>query len=273
MMRALRGAVAAISLVVLLAPLPGAAQSRQETLADIRAQVTQLGDEMAALKAELMSTGAVSRPGGATILERLEAIELELMRLTGRTEDLELRVNRVVADGTNRLGDLEFRIVELEGGDVSAIGSSAPLGGDKPAAPAPAVPAPQAKPAASDQATLDRAREVLGQGDFRTAEDLLASFAQSFPDSELSGEALFLRGEALEGLGDQKAAAHSYLEGFSSYPAGPQAAQSLFRLGRALGRLGQVSEACITLAEVGLRYPGDPAEDQAYAERQALQCP
>ena len=262
-----------LALVLSLAPLAAAAQDRAETLADIRAQLLQLGSDIASLRDELVSTGAVARSGGADMLQRMETLELELMRLTGRTEDLELRVNRIVADGTNRLGDLEFRIVELEGGDVSALSSPALLGGGAAgsAAAAPAAPAPQT--AVGEQAEFDRAREVLGQGDFRTAEGLLAAHAAAWPSGPLTGEVLFLRGEALEGLGDVATAARSYLESFSGYPDGPRAPDALFRLGRALGQLGQVHEACLTLSEVGLRYPGQPAVAEAEAARTALACP
>lgn len=262
----LRALVLVLALVA--APLAAPAQTRGETLADIRAQLGQLGAELAGLRDELVTTGAVARVGGADMLQRMEALELELMRLTGRTEELELRVNRVVADGTNRLGDLEFRVVELEGGDVSALSNPAPIGGT---GAAPAQPAPET--AVGEQADFDRAREVLGQGDFRSAENLLAAHAAAWPNGPLTGEVLFLRGEALEGLGDFAMAARSYLDSFSGYPDGPRGAQALFRLGRALGRLGQAQEACITLGQVGVRYPGNPAVAEAEAERLALACP
>ena len=57
-------------------------------------------------------------------------MESELQRLTSKTEELENRVNRIVADGTRRIGDLEFRLVELEGGDVGALGQTSTLGGE-----------------------------------------------------------------------------------------------------------------------------------------------
>lgn len=259
------------ALVLAVWPLAGAAQDRAETLADIRAELTQLGAELSSLRSELMTTGAVARPGGASMLERMEVLEAELMRLTGRTEDLELRVNRVVTDGTNRLGDLEFRVTELEGGDPAALAAPPPLGGGKPVAAAPAPQKPET--VVREQAEFDRAREVLGQGDFRTAEGLLAAHAAAWPSGPLTGQVLFLRGEALEGLGDTAGAARSYLDSFSGYPDGPRAPEALVRLGRALGRLGQVHEACLTLGEVGVRYPGDAAEALAATERTALACP
>ena len=261
-----------LALALVLAPLAALAQTRTETLADIRAQLGQLAAELGGLRDELTTTGAMARFGGADILQRMEALELELMRLTGRTEDLELRVNRIVADGTNRLGDLEFRVVELEGGDTAALSNPPPLGGGGTGTGAAAAPAaPQT--AVGEQAEFDRARGVLGQGDFRGAEALLAAHAAAWPNGPLTGEVLFLRGEALEGLGDTAAAARSYLDSFSGYPDGPRGPEALFRLGRALGRLGQAQEACITLGQVGVRYPGSEAVAAAAAERTALACP
>ena len=271
----------ALGATLALSSLPGAvlAQGKAETLADIRAQLTQLGGELASLRSELMSTGSIARVGGSSALERMESMELELMRLTGRTEEIEMKVKRVLLDGTNRLEDLEFRVVELEGGDTSSLGST-PLGGGAAAsAPAAAAPtgsmgAPPAKPSSlpQEQADFDRAREVLGQGDFRSAEELLAAHAATWGSGPLSGEVLFLHGEAIEGQGDVGRAARSYLDSFTSYPDGPRAAEAMFRLGRALGALQQGYEACLTLGEVGTRYPGNPIVAEAEAERARLQC-
>jgi len=259
-----------LTALLVLLPFGAQAPAQAETLADIRAQLGQLSAELAGLRQELVSTGAVAQAGGATMLERMEMIELEMMRLTGRTEDLEIRLNRVVNEGSIRLDDLEFRLVELEGGDVSALVPRGALGAE-PAAPAVAVP--MAPVASGEQADFDRAREVLGQGDFRTAEGLLAAHAAAFPGSALRGEVLFLRGEALEGLGDVAGAARSFLESFSGAPDGPRAADALHRLGRALAVLGQVQEACLTLAETEARYPGQTGAEAARAERVALACP
>lgn len=271
----MRGLV--LSLGLALSPLLGAGVAQAESLADIRAELQQLSSEISGLNNELISTGAVARPGGADMLARIETLESELMRLTGRTEELDLRIKKIVKDGTNRVGDLEFRITELEGGDVSNMPPTRELGADRsetPSAPAAAAPAsPKPNAAAGEQAELNRAREVLGQGDFRRAADLLETYAASWPNSELTGEVLFLKGEALDGLGDTAQAARSYLDSFTGYPQGPRGAESLFRLGRNLGRLGQMQEACITLGEVAIRYPGDTIVSQAEAERSTLVCP
>jgi tol-pal system protein YbgF len=213
-------------------------------------------------------------------------MEAELARLTSKTEEVELRLNRVVADGTNRIGDIEFRLCEVtEGCDIATLGQTSVLGGDAAgAAPAPSAPAtPSAEAPASseggvelavgEQADFDRAREVLGQGDFRGAATLFETFAQSYPGGPLTQEAHFLRGEALTQLGETSNAARAYLEAFSGAPDGPKAPDALLRLGESLGSLGQGPEACVTLAEVGTRFPGSMAATQASVAMQGLGCP
>jgi tol-pal system protein YbgF len=268
-------------LVMVFLPVAAFAQDAQ-TLADIRAQISQLQADFNSLKAELVSSGAASTgAAGGDALQRMDAIEAALTRLTAKTEEVELKVNRVVTDGTNRVGDLEFRLCELEEGcDIAALGDTAPLGGGG-AAVAPVTPvtpdagaggtaAPEL--AIGEQADFDRAKEVLGQGDFRAAADLFATFTQSYPGGPLTQEAHFLRGESLSQLGDTAGAARSYLEAFSGQPSGPQAAPALLKLGQALGALGQTPEACVTLQEVGTRFPGSAEASNATLAMQGLGC-
>ncbi|MBP9183804.1 MAG: tol-pal system protein YbgF [Fuscovulum sp.] len=253
-----------------------------ETLADIQAQLGQLAAEFNALKAELVASGSSAAIGGGDALQRMDAIEAELARLTARTEDIELRLNRVVTDGTNRIGDIEFRLCEAtEGCDPMNMAPTAPLGGDTAAAATPAEPAATDTTAATggpelavgEQADFDRAKEVLGQGDFRGAAELFATFTQSYPGGPLTQEAHYLRGEALRQLGETANAARAYLEAYSGNPQGSFAADSLLKLGQALGDLGQTPEACVTLAEVTTQYPGSMAATQAPIAMQGLGCP
>lgn len=267
-------------LAFVILPLSALAQDRSETLADIKAQLAALTAEFAALKQELVVTGAAtSGAAGGDALQRLDAIEAELVRLTAKTEDVELRLNRVVTDGTLRVNDLTFRVVELEGGDLSTVGQQPPLGGDTAGAAAPVTPAPDTAPAAGgpelavgEQADFDRAREVLGSGDFRTAADLFATFTQTYPGSPLTQDAQMQRGEALEKLGETSNAARAFLEAFSSKPDGPRAGEALLKLGQSLGALGQTPEACVTLAEVGVRFPGSIDATNAQVSMQGLGC-
>jgi tol-pal system protein YbgF len=274
-----------LGLILALVTAPALAQDRAQTLADIRAELAALAAEFNALKAELVSTGAASSgAAGGDALTRMDTIEATLARLTARTEEVELRLNRVVADGTNRIGDIEYRLCEAtEGCDPATLGATPTLGGDAGGgsgadaggAVAPVVTDPAAggaELAVAEQEDFNRAKEVLGQGDFRGAASLLAAFTQSYPGGPLAQEAHFLRGEALNSLGDTSEAARAYLDAFSANPQGAFAADALLKLGEGLGALGQVPEACVTLGEVGLRYPGSMAATQAGVAMQGLGC-
>lgn len=273
------------SLVLALALLPhGVRAQDDQTLADIRQQMTVLFVEIQRLRRELSTTGSAAvQTGGATVIDRLTVIEGEMQRLTSKTEELEFRINRIVEDGTNRLGDLEFRLVELEGGDVSTLGETSTLGGEgqtgAQAASGQTVGAlpPVATPGGSELAIgeeddFKRAQAALSEGNHSAAAAQFAAFGQAYPGSPLAAGAELGRGDALEAMGDTREAARAYLASFSAAPQGPLAAQALYRLGRSLGALSQISEACVTLGEVGIRFPGDPAVAQAQSEMQKLGC-
>lgn len=259
--------------------LPAAAQSRDATLADIRQEMSVLYVEIQRLKRELSTTGAPGAPiAGGSALQRIDAIEQELQRLTAKTEDLEFRIQKIVEDGTRRIGDLEFRLVELEGGDVSKLGETTTLGGADLARPAPALPAPApgagggVELAVGEKADFDAAKAALEAGDTARAAALFAAFTETYPGSPLSGEAHFLRGEALTAEGDTSATARAYLDSFSGSPAGQNAASALFKLGLSLDALGQKREACVTLGEVGTRFPGSAEAQDADAAMDAIGC-
>lgn len=273
-----------LGLCLTLLPLPALAQDRTQTLADIKAELSTLMADFNGLKAELVQSGAASNgAAGGDALQRLDAIEAELMRLTAKTEEVELKLIRVVSDGTNRVGDIEYRLCEVtEGCDVGTLGTTTTLGGDPATAATDVVAATDApalgdtggggEMAVNEQKDFDRAQEVLTSGDFRTAADLFATFAQSFPGGPLTQQALFLQGEALTQLGETANAARAYLDAYSGQPTGPFAADSLLKLGQGLGELGQVPDACVTLGEVGVRFPGTIQATNAQVSMQGLGC-
>jgi tol-pal system protein YbgF len=274
-----------LSLVLCLLPVLGHAQDRAQTLADIRAELGALAAEFNALKAELVSSGAAATgAAGGDALQRMDTIEAELARLTARTEAVELKLNRVVSDGTNRIGDLEYRLCEVtEGCDPATLGATSTLGDaggatatpvatDTGAGTAAATGTGGTELAVAEKEDFDRAKEVLGSGDFPGAAALFATYAQSYPGGPLVPEAHFLRGEALSKQGDTGNAARAYLDAFSAAPEGPLAPDALLKLGEGLGALGQVPEACVTLAEVGTRFPGSLAATQSTVAMQGFGC-
>ncbi|SMY06610.1 tol-pal system protein YbgF [Flavimaricola marinus] len=272
------GRNALLAVVAMVGLLAGPAAAQDQSLADIRQKLSILYVEIQSLRNELNTSGlATTSISGNSSLERLDAIEAELQRLTSKTEELEFRINRITVDGTNRIGDLEFRLCELEEGcDIGMLGDTPSLGGVDSAA---VVPTPQDAPstdgpqvALSEQIDFDGAQQKLVDGDFQGAADSFTTFVQAYPAGPLTSEAYYLRGQALESLGEMSAAARSYLDGFSGDPEGPLAADALFKLGTSLAALGQVSDACVTLAEVPLRFPGSEAMVDAQSAMRELGC-
>lgn len=275
----------ALAAILLAAPVllvtPVQAQDRAQTLADIKTDLSALMAEFTALKGELVATGAASTgAAGGDALQRLDAIEAAIARLTAQAEAVEIKVNRVVADGTNRLGDLEYRLCEAtEGCDVSTLGETAPIGGTN--APAPVVDGsgdslPEAgggvELAVGERRDYDRAIALLEAGDFAGASAGFATFVQTYPGSPLTQDVQFKRGEALAQLGDTAGAARAYLDAFTADEAGEFAAEALLKLGTSLGALGQGPDACLTLAEVDNRYPGSVQAQDAKTAMAGLGC-
>lgn len=254
----------------------GAAMAQDQTLADIRRELAALYRDVNDLRGELLNSGQAGQGvAGSTPLDRLNSIEAELTRLTSKTEDLEFRITRITRDGTMRIGDLEFRLCELEPGcDIDALGGTSSLGGVDLEPVAPQIETPNTGPslAVGEQADFTRAQEALASGDFRGAADLLATFNETYPGSPVAAEANFLRGQAFEQLGELTNAARAYLAAFSGAPEGPVAPRALTSLGKSLAELGQQQDACVILGEVAVRFPVSPEVSEAQSAMASLGC-
>ena len=245
------------------------AQEKDQSLADIRQDLGLLYIEIQKLKRELSTTQLPSGlQSGDSVLERVNAIELELQRLTGATEQLDYRLKRVVEDGTNRIGDLEFRLIELEGGDISNLADTTTLGGDaelrEQTVPIEASP----ELAVGEEADFDLAQSAFDAENYIEAAEMLNRFSQTYPDSPLIAEAHLLRGKAFEAVEDYKASARAYLESYNTLKS-PDALQ---RLSNSLISLGQMETGCQMLSQVELLFPGTSYAAAAQSEMQRLQC-
>lgn len=290
-------------------PLPASAQSSWGgggSPEDLRSRINALDAELADLRARLGAGGAGEPAGLAgTSNSRFALLEEEIRRLTASVEDLQHRVRLIGEEAARYFSDVEFRLTELEGGDITELKPLPPLGSppeDRPTSsnsgvqtpasgiiPGPSgqgsfqgieVPAQgiggQRSEAASpeEQNDLDRAIEDVRQGRYDLAEERLRSFLSDYPDSSLKPSAWYWLGESQFVRGQHSDAARSFLNGFNADSSGQQAPQNLYRLGVSLGRLGQRSEACATLRELGNRFPSaaDGIREQAAAEAEALGC-
>ncbi|MGY6411075.1 MAG: tol-pal system protein [Alkalilacustris sp.] len=273
----LRAAVLAV-LIVTGPALALAQDARTQTLADIRAELAALSGELQRLRAELaQGSGPSGDIAADTVLERVERMERAVQQLTAQTEELGFRIDRVVADGTNRIADIEFRLGELEGGDPAAAPPPAPLGGEVQAlAPPPAAPgAGEDGPflAVGEQAAFDEAAALHAAGDWAAADAALGAFTEAFPVGPLTPRAHLLRAEARAQLGDRAGEARSALAAFNADQSGPEAPAALLVLGSALASLQQTEEACIMLDELQARFADSPQAADAADTRAEIGCP
>ncbi|MFC0811175.1 tol-pal system protein [Paracoccus panacisoli] len=280
------------------APAAPAVAAEGRTLADLRADLKALAAELKALRAELNTSGAAGfqAAGGDSAIDRMNAMERDLARLTGEAERLRKRIDQVVRDGTNRIGDIEFRLCEMEDGcDLGALttptlgdqsaGTGGALGGvvggpvaaagpatGHPAGADPVTPSAGVPLTAAERRSFEAASAAMQQGDFPRAAELFAAFARTHADSPAAAEAQFLRGAALDSAGDAKGATAAWLSAFAAAPTGPRAADALLGLSRVAAVGKAPSAGCVYLTELTTRFAGTPQADEAERRSSAANC-
>ncbi len=248
------------------------APARADSVADLRQELNNLSAAVAELARELSSGEAASEPGfDGNLIDRVERIREELARLTARTEELEFRIRRAIDEASNRLGDLEFRLTELEGGDPSEMAPARPLA-DVAAPPSDPETGETPQLAASERIAYDEARALAEDGDYDAAADALKAFLDAYPGSPLGGDASMLLGETQRARGAEPDAARAYLNLYLAAPDGADAPRALLALGDSLGRLEQVSEACVMFDELLERFADSPEAQEATEARARLDC-
>src|SRR5690625_764715 len=308
---ALAGAVmAALMMAAPNGTLPAAAQSSWGGgTDDLRNRINALDAEIADLRARLGQGGGESPNLAGTSNSRFAVLEGEIRRLTASVEELQHRVRLIGEEAARYFSDIEFRLTELEDGDITSLKPVPPLGSlpderrssagttPEPGVQAPSsgiIPGPSGQgsfqgielPAEGagdrrsgsaspeEEADLERAAEDVRQGRYDLAEERLRSFLNDYPDSALKPTAWYWLGESQFVRGQHSDAARSFLNGYNADNSGQRAPHNLYRLGVSLGRLGQKSEACATLRELDNRFPSasDGIREQAAAEADALGC-
>lgn len=260
------------------------ADASSSTLADLRTELKSLAHELKSLRAELNASGAkgFAAAGGDSAIDRMNAMERQLSRLTGETERLQNRIERIVQDGTNRIGDIEFRLCEMDehcdlgalttpsvGDAGSDLGGAAQGSGTSAAIP---QPSPNLPLTAEEKTAFEAASAAMQAGEFAKAADLFDQFARSHTGSPAAAEAQFLRGAALDSAGDPKGATGAWLSAFAAAPAGPRAPDALLGLARVSAVGKPASAACVYLNEVTSRFAGTPQATEAQKQSDAAGC-
>ncbi|MBU2957527.1 tol-pal system protein [Paracoccus sp. 1_MG-2023] len=250
----------------------------QATLADLRAELTVLQGNLTTLRAELVGSGTsgIRAAGGASAIDRMNAMEAQLRRLTNQAEQLQNRVGRIAAENERRLADMEFRLCEMEQGcDLSKLTMTAGAGGVTPELlPANPSERPASDPASTEaeRSDFESAEAALSEGDHLRAARMFGAVAENHAGGPLTAEALFRRGQAFELAGQPRDAAAAWLEGFAADPDGSRGGASLLGIARVIEGEGDRTASCLYLAEIPARFPGSPEAATALASAERLGC-
>jgi len=218
--------------------------------------------EIAPPQATGPAPGTPAAPAVTDLTARVDALERELARLTGQTEQNAFRL-RQVEESLNRFkSDSEFRLNALEGGAPPAAGGGSPAApagmaptrtprADEPAPPVLAPNAPAAGPASAPPSTGDAGEDAYLAAyrlweakQYGQAETALKQVAAKYPDHRRASFAQNLLGRAYLDDGKPAAAAEAFYANYQKMPRGERAPDSLFFLGQSLVQLKKPGDAC-----------------------------
>lgn len=318
------GALAAVA-ALMAAPAPAIAQdSNQESrLRKIEAEIRALqrnvfpgaqgrffepqvsaGEQAKPRKADRPSTSAIT-----DILVRLDAIELQLQRLTALSEEnanalsrLDERITALeTAPGAARAGAPDSNLAAMTGG-ASAENDSAESDGTPQAAgeriatepvssgsasPSEAGEGPSAERLAAVQAIAKPDTGDAGEDEYTygfrlwdaklypEARQQLSNFVQDYPDHPLITYGRNLLGRAFLDDGMAEEAARWFLRNYQADRTARRAPDSLLFLAESMIAMGDTRRACIALAEFGETYPAIASgrlADQYESNRSKVTC-
>lgn len=253
------------------------------------------GDEQAASRPDRPSTSAIT-----DILARLDALELQLQRLTALTEEnanalsrLDARVAALEAAPTVRApaesaatdsnlaamtdadaaeDDQRIETAPVSSGSATASADTAGPSPERLAA-VQAITKPDTGDPGEDEYTYGF--RLWDAGFYPEARQQLSSFVESYPDHPLVTFGRNLLGRAFLDDGMTEEAARWFLRNYQADRTARRAPDSLLFLAESMIEMGDTRRACIALAEFGETYPAIATgrlADQYESNRRKVTC-
>jgi|TARA_B110000093_G_C12958231_1_gene405906 TolA-binding protein len=242
-----------------------------DNLADIRQDLANLLLEADRLQLEMLTTPGIDFSNEGSLLDRTSAIESELQRLTGATEESANRISIVVQDVYRRIKTLETSVCALEPGcNVTELGSSLPVGVISNGLTRTSML--EETLTITEKSDFDAVKKILARGETETAVQMLKEFIAEFPVGPLTQKVHLLLGHAHMDLLEFRLAARAYLEAYSVNEGTEIAPVALYNLALAFHKMGNAKEGCLTLDEVKFRYSGAEIVVDALQAEADLAC-
>ena len=243
---------------ILLATLamPAAAQS-----GDVERRIGRLESEMRAVQRkvfpggnvepeirpvvpEAMPMGSPATSAVADLVARVDALEAQLERLTGQTEENSHRLRQLESALTQFRSETEARLAEPRPERETSPEA-------EPETAEPSEGGPEAEPEGDPAETAYiRGYRQWERGEYAAAQKTLEAMAKQYPKHLRASWARNLAGRAYLDGGKPATAARILLANYEADPKGERAADSLFFLGQALMRLDKAQEACKVYEEL-----------------------
>lgn len=304
----------AVAATVATSPVPSMAQDVSEArIRKIEAEIRALqrnvfpGGDGTFFEPQISTADGANRPSASNptsttavtdILARLDAIELQLQRLTALSEE-----------NTNAIALLDERVAALEARPVTPVepepevgatdnNLSAMTGGETEVAteevaeaPAEDVPPASSGPSAERLAAVQEITKpqtddaaddeysygfrLWNAGFYPEARQQLSRFVESYPDHWRVTWGRNLLGRAFLDDGMPEEAARWFLRNYQADRTAPRAPDSLLFLAESMIAMDDARRACIALAEFGDTYPAIASgrlSDRYQANRSKVTC-
>ena len=240
--------------------------------------------EVAPVIAPVAPIGVPATSPVADLTTRVDALERQLLSITGQVEQANFRARQVEEALAKFRADAEFRMTQLEGGAPTAAAptaTTAPLAVPpaavpgakpapiKPATAAPKLPAPKpadlastdvampaAAPADPVEAEFQAAYSLYQNKRYTEAQAALSAFVAKRGKSKRASSAQYWLGRSYFSDKQPALAAKAFLSNFQSLPRGDRAVDSLLWLGQSLMAITPPSpaKACEVYDEVTRSY-------------------
>jgi tol-pal system protein YbgF len=235
-------------------------------------------DEMAKLNDSLAKQSATLLRSNADLGAKFDELTREMQTLAGTLEDTNRRLAQLsqqIAEVQARAGSASVAPVVAPpgpGGAPAPAGAAAPASGGLVAVPAAGAAAAASAPKGGGISPADlfaQATADYQRGRYDLARQGFEDYAEKFPRTDLSDDALYWAGECWSAQKKPHEAIAAYDKLFRTYPQSDKAPAAHLKKGLAHLDLGEKAQAMVELNYVVNQFPGS---DEAKSARQRLKA-
>lgn len=181
------------------------------------------------------------------LINRVGALEEENRQLRGELEETHHEIGVLSQKLDTLNADIDYRINNPESSSTSSSGSLE------------RTPASKEKDTSGSSSNAkeayEKARSLLEQGEYETAEKEFLAFVEGHPKDELTGAAQYWLGVTFFVRGQFEKAAANFAKGIKNYPKSSKVSDSLLKLAKSLAALDRKADACTTLDQLKTEHP------------------